>query len=129
MDARLSRYLDGRLINLRRSDVPLVAKAIVGHVRGQYQATRNFVHNTGIVRIWGSDLDVVVREEDWAKIVPYLQDGSFNPQILPTNPIHNSSSKVRMDPATMDQDDPEFYQRVLGVLESLFPDDYPTSDL
>ncbi len=129
MDARLSRYLDGRLVKLRRSDVPLVAKAIVGHIRGQYQASRSFVHNTGIIRIWGGDLEVVVRAEDWEKIIPYLRDGYFNPQLFPTNPLYTTSSKVHMDPATLDLDDPELYQRVLGVLETLFPDDYPTSDL
>jgi hypothetical protein len=86
------------------------------------------VHNTSIVRIWGEGIDVVVRGEDWVLIDPYLKDGSFNTLIVPVPPKPRNPS-LKPDTATIDTDDPELYNRVLGVLQGLFPDDYPTSKL
>lgn len=127
MDARLSRYLDRRLTRLRRPDLPDVAWAIVGHVEGLCRAQSLMVSNTSVVRIWGQGVDVVVRKEDWDKVVPYLRDGTFNPLLFPVPtsvPLDPSQELVAPDARRQ-----AFYQRVLGVLQTLFTEDFPTSDL
>ena len=127
MDSRLPYYLGRRLTLLRKSDVPPVALAIVGHVEGFCEAQRLTVHETPVIRIWGSGVDVVVRGEDWEKIIPYLRDGTFNPIAVPVPksvPLHPV-----LDLSLLDARQQAFYARVLGVLQTLFPDDYPTSNL
>lgn len=103
--------------------------AIVGHARNQCRASRDYVGNQGVVHIEGRGVNVVIRAEDWAKIEPYLRDGSFNLQEVPVPKVYDINPNVRLDIATLEANDSVFYQRVLGVLEKLFPEEFPTSDL
>lgn len=73
---------------------------------------------------------VQVLAEDWAKILPYIQDESFN-QVI----VKSQIDSVWIDPNTMhappliDRTDRQYYLRILEVLQGLFPTAYPTSAL
>ena len=129
MDARLSRIDGRRLSFLRRTDLPELARAIVGFERHQVQCAPDFVRETRIVRLRGPGVDVIVRGEDWDKIVPYLRDGTFNPLIVPTPHVTWLHPEVDLDLSVIDVNDRDFFVRVLGVLRSLFTEDYPISNL
>ena len=70
--------------------------------------------------------DVCVLLEDFAKILPYIQDGTLDPLQYPAPLL--SVGGVRRDVHTIDQWDPAFYRRVYELLLMLFPDPYPTSN-
>lgn len=57
---------------------------------------------------------LVVQKDDWAKILPFIQDGSFNSFLTPL--------------ALLDRADSFLYQRVLLTLRGLFPEPFPTSN-
>ena len=75
------------------------------------------------VYLHGGGLKVVVRGEDWAKLLPYLMDGTFsseqvaNPRIV--------SAVPKNDLGIADQQDPYLYEKVLGTLQLLFPTKFP----
>lgn len=83
-----------------------MAKAIVAVVRDLGKVHAGVHRNVPYVRLTGRDFDLTVLGSDWEKILPYIQDGSFSPAL-----------------------DKLFYERVLYILQELFPDDYPTSNL
>lgn len=126
MDNRISK-IDGRKPrSLRRSDCPIVALAIVSYYRQQCSVLSGTHRHLPYVRFVGRGLDVSVLGEDWEKILPFVKDGTFNPSQTPTSPfvgyLHPDRHYAQ---ATLDSRDIRFYERVLGVLEQLFPGDYP----
>lgn len=90
---------------------------------------RKMFQTTPVVYLSGRGFNIVVRGDDWEKIIPYLRDGVFNPEIVPVERPQYLLPEVMLDVAILDRTDQDFYQRVLGVLQGLFPEDYPTSDL
>lgn len=129
MDTRLYSILDRRPKRLRRQDLPPVAKAIVSFIRKQSHASVGVSQNLAYVWLRGNDPGVVVLKEDWEKILPYIEDGTFSPTQLPVPRICPLDPRVTYDDATLDWQDAYLYKRVLVVLQGLFPEEYPTSDL
>lgn len=111
---------------LRRSDLPPVALAIVGSLRGQCVAWRLDIEYQDMVRVYTNDgrVSVYIRGEDWVRIAPYLLTG-FNPVQYPAVVPVVLDPVTASDVAVLDQFDRDLYTRVLGVLLSLFPEDYP----
>jgi hypothetical protein len=76
-----------------------------------------------VVRLYGGDQDVTILATDWGRILPYLEDGSFEPSLYPLGGAYRTGSTA--SPTGLDP----LYVRILGVLQMLFPDAYPTSNL
>lgn len=112
---------------LRRTDLPAVAHAIVARITHQATDWRLVIEDQDMVRVYREDgrVGVYVRGEDWAKIQPYLADGSFSPQLFPAGQAGEAS--IPADVAVLDTARGSLYDRVYGTLCRLFPDDYPTS--
>ena len=107
-----------------------MAKAIVAVVRKQAQArTRRYKH-VGYVWLKGVDTDVVVLQEDWELIFPFIQDGTFSPMLTPTQPrVGFLRPETHYKGPTVDIRDRGFYRRVLNTLWGLFTEEFPTSDV
>lgn len=200
MDARLWLINGVRATRLRRSDLPKVAQAIVDFERGRAEARAGYVRETAYVNLRRKNAyDVVIRGDDWAKIVPFLRNSSsrFTPKImppeqpppvlspqpnrvmqppppnpsvgqqsflegfdyatlakieallttttvdalegpsLPSKPMNPVGNGIRIEfpglyaaPVdSLDQQQKSLYDRVLALLEQLFPEDFPTSPL
>jgi hypothetical protein len=116
---------------LTKDDLPQVAKAIVAYYRGQCKNVgRGVFAGMEIVEFMGEGLDVVVLAADWDKIMPYVQDNSFNPLIYPASPQDGRLHPEReLDLSVIDVGDRPLYTRVLGILDTLFPEPFPTSNL
>jgi len=81
------------------------------------------------VRIFGSTVNAVILKEDWALILPKIEDGTislFNPSSMKFGYLH---PPVTYSDVMLDQNDPRLYERILHTLQELFPEEYPTSDL
>lgn len=129
MDNRLFQ-ITTRPTKLRQQDLPLVARALLSLFRRQAVAKTGRVKNISYIRIEAKDFQVQILASDWAKILPFIQDDSFN-QVV----VKSQIDSVYLDPTTMhaspliDHTDREYYLRVLYTLQGLFPEAYPTSNL
>lgn len=126
MDNRLFK-IPKRPGRLRQQDLPLVARALVAAMRKQAQVKTGRVENIGYVRIETSDFQVQVLASDWAKILPYLQDESFNQVVVKSqiDPVVSDPLTAHASPI-IDRTDKQYYLKVLHVLQRLFPEKYPT---
>lgn len=129
VDARLFRIGGRRPEKLTNLDLPFLAKAIVMVLRGLAVASRNTVRDVSYVRIMGESIDFLVRAEEWQLIVPFIQDGTFDPTKYPPPASFPLDPKREYDPGAIDLIDSALYHRVLNVLAPLFPRSFPTSDL
>lgn len=128
MDARLWSIFGKRAESLKRPDLPDLARAICAYMRRlDVRLHAGQTRETSYVLFQGENnsFNVLVRGDDWAKIVPYLQDDTFSPPPEPLRPWANGAASL----ANIDTYDPYYYGKVLGVLQQLFPQDFPTSRL
>jgi hypothetical protein len=123
-------HVETRVGLLRQQDLPLVARALISVYRKQAVVKTGRTKNLSYVRIEAHDFHVQILAEDWAKIMPYIQDEIFNQVMVPAqvdpvviNPL------VAHDSSIIDNVDRQYYLRVLYVLQGLFPEAYPTSPL
>jgi hypothetical protein len=89
MDSRLQRVGGTRLVRLRYSDAPRVARAILDKFAGKARVLSGISRDTPYVEFVRPNVyTVVVRGDDWRKIFPFLRYGSgaFNPVITPGIP-------------------------------------------
>lgn len=115
---------------MRQQDLPYVARALVSLFRKQAQLKTGKVKGIGYIRIESPSLTVQIVAEDWAKILPYLQDDSLNQFVTKMQPDTVWGDPVAAhDGAIVDQTDRQYYLRVLGILQGLFPEAYPTSSV
>lgn len=99
-------------------------------VRKQGIAHVGVLSNVPYIRLIGRGFDLSILGEDWEKILPFVQDDTFNPMVVPASAcVGYLDPKEHFDSATLDEADRPFYERVLFTLQQLFPDDYPTSNL
>jgi hypothetical protein len=81
-------------------------------------------------RLWGPDYNLVILKEDWDKIEPLVQNETFNPILTETGqPAVYSDPPTHFAEPLVFSNDKEFYEYILGRLELIFTDKYPTSDL
>jgi hypothetical protein len=132
MDARLWTLVGGhRPETLKRPDLPKVAKAIVAYMRKlDIQVYAGQAHDTSYVAFVANKglFTVVVRGDDWQKIMPYIQNDQLSPDASAAS-ANLPWTNQTYDIDNIDVFDPQYYQKVLGVLNGLFPQDFPTSYL
>jgi hypothetical protein len=129
--------LDNRLFKIEtrpgpqlQQDLPLLARALVAVFRKKGHAKVGRTKNIDWVRLETSEYHVQVLASDWAKILPFIKDETFNQAI-----VKSQIDSVWIDPLTshapplIDRTDRQYYLRVLGILQGLFPTGYPTSSL
>ena len=107
MDQRLFQIQGLRPHRLTKHDLPALAKAMVAYMRKEASLEKFFVQNVACIHFWGVGINVLVRSDDWVKIVPYLKDGTFDSIVVP---VAKAS---------------DMYDRILRTLEPLFPVDDP----
>lgn len=123
MDQRLLRTYGTRPLPLTQHELPSVAEGMVAAIRNQARVELIQVQSVPCVRLVGLNVDVTIRGDDWAKMVPYLRDGFFEPS-------HNPMLRPKTsEHALAWWDDQALYVRILQILQSLFPIKFPTSNL
>lgn len=131
MDVRLHDVVTGlhRARRLTQSDLPLVARSLTAVIRRRGGATSCLNrHSRAVELILGSGEKVVILKEDWEKIWPFIEDGTFNPQVIPTSPRGIVPRFPNSIPEQLDWRASGLYQLILNTLTPLFPE-IPTSDL
>lgn len=111
MDVRLSLLGGRRLGELKQKDLPEVAAALTAYFQGEASVGVGQMRNLHFVRIQGPTVDVVVLREDWAKLEPYIKDGTLNPALTQLAP--RIGVGLRSD---------RMYGSILALLERLFED-------
>lgn len=81
------------------------------------------------MRISGNGMNVLVVEEDWKKILPYLADGTLDPSLNPVPTKITDKILVPYDSVWVNLRDEQLRQRVLSLLQRLFTRSYPTSKI
>lgn len=134
MDERLYQIWGQRPAKLRWDDCPALASVLVDVMEGAGRAYRYSQGDHGYVVLVAGKTTIVVLASDWAKLVPYLKDelagvspalfskSCFRPA-LTTTPVKQSVDT----PAALR--DPPLYGALLALLQSLFPEKYPVSNL
>lgn len=109
-----------------RPDLPNVARGIVGYMRGMVKLHTGQVRETTYVLLHaGGGFQALIRGDDWARILPFLKDDTLSPPPEPLKPWTLGTVSV----ANIDTYDATYYGRVLGVLQGLFTQEFPTSKL
>jgi hypothetical protein len=123
--------IDGRRVSrLRKPDLPVIARAIVAFHRGKCKAERVHKYEIEYVRFFSNGFDALVLASDWDRVLVYFKDGTLNPRVVKQGPcLILLSPQHQKELAVIDWVDRSFYLRVLGVLESLFTEDYPKSKI
>lgn len=188
MDSRLKRVGGTRLVHLRYSDAPRVARAILDAFDRKATVYSGLSHDTPYVEFVHPNLyTVVVRGDDWKRIFPFLRYGSGRftpvdppgikppripspqpnrdmeqPPVSPSGSLRSfldhfdyfeyrkiqgllTASRLSQEPRRSDQRstglggsdwipqprhndgiDVEVYNRLVDILQQLFPTDFPT---
>jgi hypothetical protein len=109
VDERLNIVGHGQLMNLTLDDVPWLTRAFISLMNGQGSSASYQIKNVSVVHLTGPNFNVYLRAEDWLKIAPYLADGTFSLDVLAP--------------------DADVYNKVYGVLSSLFTTSFPTTNI
>lgn len=114
---------------------------LVVRQRGRIGIARD--HNLSIVELVTPEGMTHVLKEDWAKILPYFQDGTFDRLGLPIDQnvglaalppgsvgvtFHLNAGKTARGEINTARGDELFYSRILGILRGLFTEEFPTQD-
>jgi len=128
VDQRLFKIAGHRPERLTRSDTPEVARALTAYYRRQAQVSRGVLNEVAYVRLANPGVfDVIVRWDDWVKILPYLSDESFDLTIIPEPTLFVSQSSILADGSTVENTNDGLYHRILNVLNQLFTVEFPQS--
>lgn len=127
MDNRLF-HVDGRkILRLRQEDLPELARAIIAVVRRRARAGFFRVQDVDVVELQGVGVSALVQGADWARILPYLQDESFNTLLTPAAATFGyNDPDIAFGEPILDRADLQLYHRVHGTLQGLFTETYPT---
>ena len=127
MDQRLFYIAGQRPERLTRRDTPELAKAMTAYFRRQASVTKGVLNSVPYVRLFNpGQFSVVVRWDDWIKIIPYLSDGSFDTTIVPEPSWCFLHPNRVYDASVVDLTDP-LYNRILTTLNGIFTVEFPTS--
>lgn len=143
MDIRLQRRKGRRFHKLRSDDLEELARAIVLVSRKRGTIGVNRYRNIDYIELVTTEGFVQVLREDWVKILPYLQDGSFSQGTFPadvqTGLVSYSTGSFglvqRLNAGTTaggeiqtGRGDRNLYLRILSILRGIFTDEFPTQD-
>lgn len=120
MDQRLFRIGGLRPHRLTKQDVPTLAKAMVAVIRGQASIYRHVIRDIHCLRFSGTSIDLLVRSEDWVKVLPFLKDGTLDPLVVPVSPYTVLDRRATYDASVVDANDPELYFRIITILDPIF---------
>jgi hypothetical protein len=128
VDERLFRIAGVRPYPLTRHELPALAEAMLAYLRRQALVERMVVCDVPCVRFFNrsSGINVVVRSDDWAKVVPYLKDDTLDPLIFPTPVLTTANRQVQYAGSVLSINDHQLYARTLELLERLFTTEFPT---
>ena len=100
---------------------------MTAYFRRQASVTRGVLNDVPYVRLYNpGQFSVVVRWDDWVKILPYLSDGSFDTTIVPGPSYTVFHPRQRFDASIIDLTE-TLYDRILTVLNKIFTVEFPTS--
>ena len=100
---------------------------MTAYFRRQASVTKGVLNEVPYVRVFNPGLfSVVVRLDDWVKIIPYLSDGSFDTTIIPDPSWCFTRPNQVFDASIVDLTDP-LYNRILNTLNKIFTVEFPTS--
>ena len=132
MDNGLRRWNRGERVpeNILDTDLPRIAWAITAVVRGQATTFVQSPKNLRYVRIiCPVGPEVCIRKEHWVRILPLIQDGTFNPLLFPVEAgFKEFDPAVHLCASTSKSRDP-LYSRVFFYLSQLFLAKVPTGNL
>jgi len=115
---------------LRREDLPRLTLALVAVVRKRGKARPYRTRSVSYVRIVTSEVSLAVLKTDWEKIEPLILDGVFDPQMVPVGQrAVYLYPYVAHDEPVLDWADRALYYYLLGQLQLVFTETYPTSNL
>ena len=127
MDQRLFYIAGQRPERLTRRETPELAKAMTAYFRRQASVTKGVLNDVPYVRLFNpGQFSIVVRWDDWVKIIPYLSDGSFDTTIVPEPSWCFLHPNQVSDASIIDLTDP-LYNRILNTLNGIFTVEFPTS--
>ena len=131
VDNRLLQVYGSRPHRMTRNEVPALARALVGVIRRQARVDRHVVYDMPCVRLHnqGGGINLLVRADDWAKLVPYLKDGTLDVSQFPVDQPVVLSPNTYFDASASEVWDPELYGRIVTLLNTLFTIEFPTSNL
>lgn len=131
MDQRLYRVYGDRPHRITQNEVPELARGILAFIRKQARVDRVAVNNVGAIRLFSATagVDLLVRSDDWIKLVPYLKDGTLDTTLLPVAEAQVFDTSSKFDSSVLDVSDKELYDRILTLLNQLFPIKFPTTNL
>jgi hypothetical protein len=121
MDQRLSRIHGIRPHRLLKGDLPALAKAMVAYMRKEAKVETFFVKDVACVYFSGVGISTLVRSEDWVKVLPFLENGTFESKLTPVVSVrtnYNESDLADIYSSGM-------YHRILRTLDPLFPVSFP----
>lgn len=125
MDERLRIIGGQQLMNVTVEDVPLLARILVMLILGTGSASSYQLGQLPVVHLTGPGVDIYLRSEDWLKIAPYLADGTLNLIAYP----EDISAPGSVNPFLADTQFPELYNKVSGILSTLFTTKFPTTNI
>jgi hypothetical protein len=132
VESRIFIATNQQLSRLRTQDLPVVAKAICGYSRKLVNVEQCIKRQVPFVRLFASNLEVCVLYSDWKKILPYIASGWVTPGVVapqwPPDRQHNAQA-FSLGLADLETWDKAFYTKVLSILQILFTESYPTSNL
>lgn len=131
MDNRLLEIYGQRPSPLRQDDLGLLARMMIAVIRGR--GTVGYARRSGVgvvVLHDNEDRKFTVLRDDWRKIMPFIQDGTFSPAVTPAAPrVGYASPEVAYGESVLDRADRFLYDRIVNTLSPLFPEAFPTSNI
>jgi hypothetical protein len=121
MDQRLSRIHGIRPHRLLKGDLPALAKAMVSYMRKEAKVETFFVKDVACVYFSGVGVSTLVRSDDWAKVLPFLEDGTFDSKLTPVVSVRTNYNESDL----ADIYSSDMYHRILRTLDPLFPVSFP----
>jgi len=114
---------------MTQADLPLLARVLACVILHKGKLRSGISMHTGFIRLFSSSgEEISILKEDWAKVSPFIEDGTFDPMLFPYKvrgvvPRHPNIPSPLVDVRARG-----LYDRIIGVLTPLFPE-VPTSDL
>lgn len=131
VDSRQFFMKGQRPARLRRDDVPLLVRGLIAVLRKRAKFGAGQNHGLSCVRIWdGGNCNLVILEEDWKLIFPFIADGTLDPLVnRQTFSVAHLHPNTSFQESVLDQADRPLYDYMVGLLTPLFPLEWPKSSI